>query len=66
MCRHDRTMRRLMFHANDELLARAKRRASECGISVAQLVRVALEKELGDSGQTPPRVTIIGVGSSRR
>ena len=56
----------MMFQADDELLARAKRRASERGVSVAQLVRDALEKELGDSGQAPPPATIIGVGRSER
>jgi hypothetical protein len=59
-------MRRMMFQADDELLARAKRRASERGVSVAQLVRDALEKELGDSGRAPPALTIIGVGHSDR
>lgn len=59
-------MRRMMFQADDELLARAKRRADERGVSLAQLVRDALEKELGDSGQTPPPVTIIGIGRSNR
>lgn len=65
-CYHDGTLRRMMFQADDELLARAKRRASERGVSVAQLVRDALEKELGDSGQAPPPATIIGVGRSER
>jgi predicted DNA binding CopG/RHH family protein len=65
-CYHDGTIRRMMFQADDELLSRAKRRASERGVSVAQLVRDALEKELGDSGKVPPPVTIIGVGRSAR
>ncbi len=56
----------MMFQADDELLAKAKRRASERGVSVAQLVRSALEKELGDGGQSPPKLTIIGVGGSER
>lgn len=59
-------MRRMMFQADDDLLARARRRADERGVSVAQLVRDALEKELGDGGQTPPPVTIIGIGRSDR
>jgi hypothetical protein len=54
-----------MFQADDELLARAKRRASERGVSVAQIVRDALENELGDSGRAPPP-TIIGIGRSER
>ena len=59
-------MRRMMFQADDELLALAKRRASERGVSVAQLVRDALAKELGDGGQGPPPTTIIGIGRSER
>lgn len=59
-------MRRMMFQADDELLARAKRRADERGVSLAQLVRDALEKELGNAGQAPPPVTIIGIGRSNR
>jgi hypothetical protein len=59
-------MRRMMFQADAELLARAKQRASERGVSVAQLVRDALEKELSDSGQAPPPATIIGIGRSER
>ncbi|MGI8559167.1 MAG: CopG family transcriptional regulator [Solirubrobacteraceae bacterium] len=59
-------MRRMMFQADDELLARVKRQASARGVSAAQLVRDALEKELGDSGTVPPPVTIIGVGRSER
>jgi hypothetical protein len=59
-------MRRMMFQADDDLLARAKRRANERGVSVAELIRNALEKELGDGGQAPPKVTIIGVGHSER
>ena len=65
-CYHDGIVRRMMFQADDELLARAKRRAGERGVSVAQLVRDALEKELGDSGQVPPPARIIGVGRSER
>ncbi len=65
-CYQDGISRRMMFQADDELLARAKRRASERGVSVAQLVRDALEKELADGGQTPSPATIIGVGRSER
>ena len=59
-------MKRMMFQADDELLARARRRANERGVSVAQLVRDALEAELGGIGDAPPPATIIGVGSSER
>jgi len=57
-------MRRMMFQADDELLERVKRQASARGVSAAQLVRDALEKELDENG--PPSVTIIGVGRSER
>lgn len=56
----------MMFQAEDELLARAKRRANERGVSVAQVVRDALEKELGENVEAPPRMTIIGAGRSGR
>lgn len=59
-------MRRMMFQADDELLGRAKRRASERGVSVAQVVREALEAELGAGDKAPPPVSIIGIGSSDR
>jgi hypothetical protein len=59
-------MRRMMFQADDELLARAKRRAGERGVSVAQVVRDALEKELGDGERVPPPLKSIGVGRSGR
>jgi hypothetical protein len=55
-----------MFQAEDELLARAKRRANERGVSVSQVVRDALEAELGGSDQAPPATTIIGIGRSGR
>jgi len=42
-----------MIQADDELLERARRRAAERGVSIAQIVREALEKELG--GQPAPR-----------
>jgi hypothetical protein len=54
-----------MFQADDELLARAKRRANERGVSVSQVVRDALEAELG-SDQAPPATAIIGIGRSGR
>jgi hypothetical protein len=56
----------MMFQADEELLARAKRRASERGVSIAQLVRDALEKELGDGSQAPPPAKVIGAGRSER
>ena len=59
-------MRRMMFQADDELLARAKRRANERGVSVAQVVREALEAELGGAGDPPPAPSIVGIGTSDR
>lgn len=46
-------MRRMMIQADDELLDRAKRRAAERGVSVAQLVREALERDLGPTVPAP-------------
>lgn len=54
-------MKRMLFQADEELLERARRRARERGISVSQLVREALEQELGGEGRPPP-LTCIGVG----
>lgn len=45
-------MRRMMIQADEELLDRAKRRAAERGVSVAQVVREAIERDLGPA--TPP------------
>jgi hypothetical protein len=56
----------MIFQADDELLIRAKKRATERGVSVAQIVREALEAELGESGKRPPPVSIIGIGTSGR
>ena len=54
-------MERMIFQADAELLERARRRARERGVSVAQVVRDALERELGGSPQPP--LTCIGVGA---
>lgn len=59
-------MRRMMFQADEELLVRTKRHANERGVSVSQLVRDALERELGGSEQAPPQLMIVGVGRSKR
>jgi hypothetical protein len=58
-------MKRIMVQAEERLLERARRRASERGISVAQVFRDALERELGDE-QPPPPLSSIGVISSER
>lgn len=60
-------MQRLMIQAEPELVERAKRRAAERGVSVAQVVREAMEHELGDGEERiPPPMTIIGIGRSER
>jgi len=46
-------MKRMMIQADDALLDRARRRAADRGVSVAQLFREALERELGPAEPTP-------------
>ena len=60
-------MQRLMIQAEPELIERAKRRAHERGVSVAQVVREAIEHELGLDGEEPipPPLTCIGAFSSK-
>jgi hypothetical protein len=57
-----------MIQAEPELLARAKRRAAERGVSVAQVVRDAMEHDLGsaDEERIPPPLTCIGAFASGR
>lgn len=52
---HDVTMKRIMIQADGELLERARRRAAERGVSIAQVVRDALEKELEEEPPPLPR-----------
>lgn len=52
-------MKRIMIQADEELIERARRRAAERGVSIAHLVREALEKELGD-GRPWPKPHSIG------
>jgi hypothetical protein len=61
-------MQRIMIQAEPALVERAKRRARERGVSVAQVVREALENELSpmDEERVPPPLTCIGVISSGR
>ncbi len=61
-------MQRLMIQAEPELIERAKRRARERGVSVAQVVREAMEHELGGGREEriPPPLTCVGVVSSGR
>jgi hypothetical protein len=55
-------MQRLMIQAEESLIERTRRRAAERGVSMAQVVRDALERELG--GPAPkPRVGVFRSGS---
>jgi len=56
-------MRRLMIQADEELLERARRRAAERGVSIAQLVREALERELAPPA-VQPEIRCVGVFAS--
>lgn len=58
-------MRRMMIQADEALLERARRRAAERGVSVAQVVREALERELGPV-TPPPEITSAGSFRSGR
>jgi hypothetical protein len=60
-------MQRMMIQAEPELIERAKCRARERGVSVAQVVREAMEHELGveqDEEPLAPALRHIGVVSS--
>jgi plasmid stability protein len=61
-------MQRLMIQAEPELVERAKRRAAERGVSVAQVVREALEHELAGDEEEPlaPPLDCIGMFASGR
>jgi hypothetical protein len=57
-------MKRIMIQADERVLERARRRASERGVSVAQVFRDALERDLGDETPPPP-LTSIGAARSK-
>jgi hypothetical protein len=57
-------MKRIMVQADERLLERARARASERGVSVAQVFRDALERDLG-AEEVPPALTSVGVVSSQ-
>ncbi len=54
-----------MIQAEPELIERTKRRAHERGVSVAQVVREAIERALGEEPQQPP-FSLIGAFRSGR
>jgi hypothetical protein len=55
-------MKRMMIQADEALLRRARSVAADRGVSVAQVVRDALERELGAAGAQPE---IRSVGAFR-
>ena len=55
----------MMIQADELLLERARRRAAARGVSVAQLVREALERELG-STELQPEIRSAGAFDSGR
>lgn len=57
-------MRRFIVQADDDLIRRVKKRAKQRGVSVAQIVRDALEVALGDGGHRVP--SFIGKYASGR
>jgi plasmid stability protein len=57
-------VRRFIVQADDDLIRRVKKRAAQRGVSVAQIVRDALEAALGDGRQPAP--SFIGKYSSGR
>jgi hypothetical protein len=60
-------MQRLMIQAEPGLVELVKRRAHERGVSVAQVVREALEHELGVQEEPlAPPLHCIGIGRSGR
>lgn len=54
-----------MIQADEALLERARRRAADRGVSVAHVVREALERELG-SRDPQPEIRAVGVFDSQR
>jgi hypothetical protein len=54
-------MERVMIQADRALLERARRAARERGVTFPQLVRDALEHELGPSSGAPRRLSSAGV-----
>jgi hypothetical protein len=59
------TLERVMIQAERALLERARRAARERGVTFPQLVRDALEHELGPRSGSPPRLSSAGAISTR-
>ena len=59
-------MERVTFRADSALLERARHAARERGVTFTQLVRDALEHELGSPTRVPPPLSSVGVVSTRR
>lgn len=57
-------MKRIVIQADEDLLHRARTRAAQRGVSIAQVVRDALERDLAVGA--PPALRSIGVGASRK
>lgn len=58
-------MKRIIIQAEQDLLDRARERAVERGVSLAQVFREALERDLGEAAPPPPLLS-LGIGSSDR
>jgi hypothetical protein len=52
-----------MVQADERLLERARKRAAERGVSIAQVFRDALERDLGDETPAPALTSIAAVRS---
>lgn len=58
-------MKRFIVQADDDLIRRAKKRAAQRGVSVAEVVRDALERALGDPERRPVPLSIGKFSSGR-
>ena len=58
-------MRRFIVQADDDLIRRVKKRAAQRRVSVAEVVRDALEQALGDPERRPVPLSIGKFSSGR-